>query len=422
MLDCPYSYLRFFNSTMRLQPQTVMDNSSELCNSLNRIITSANGKGRLALPSTPRPPTVQTADLLGFDVEGTLSPTVSTPWGDIDSSAADKADARTPSSQPFTTPGLFFSADYVPTGGGGEKDETKTVEKAKERDVWSIIDEMTGDEHNPMIADFQTAQFFQEEQDDTQTQADKIHVLRQTWKCRVSVFLLHCIDGGLIPSMRLSHLTRYALDTDNDAASRAVVHRLLDFLVHLKMPHKEAEHSTGRITEKLNDRNLLLTGSLNDAALTKMLRLGYIRDVIVQEWRGSGSPHALYASVLCGLLARGELPLSAVMICSRELSGAVTALTQGDGGAGGPKADIVDKKNNEFLRTLVNLLQDADEASLPAILNCMHFLCDNDPAAQTLLSRFGAPRLLAAHLLRSGMQVRVLLVSLLRTSLSAIIN
>ena len=119
----------------------------------------------------------------------------------------------------------------------------------------------------------------------------------------------------------------------------------------------------------------------------------------------------------------------------------------------------------------MNLLQDADEASLPAILNCMHFLCDNDPAAQvtsacaatatafpragvanrllhtervtpvaqTLLSRFGAPRLLAAHLLRSGMQVtrrewlllvrvllllqvRVLLVSLLRTSLSAIIN
>ena len=76
-------------------------------------------------------------------------------------------------------------------------------------------------------------------------------------------------------------------------------------------------------------------------------------------------------------------------------------------------------------RTLVNLLQDADEASLPAILNCMHFLCDNDPAAQVqppphppplpltplmlvvqaLLSRFGAPRLLAAHLLRSGMQV-----------------
>ncbi len=87
----------------------------------------------------------------------------------------------------------------------------------------------------------------------------------------------------------------------------------------------------------------------------------------------------------------------------------------------------------------MNLLQDADEASLPAILNCMHFLCDNDPAAQvtsacaaaitafpragfanrllhagrvtpvaqTLLSRFGAPRLLAAHLLRSGMQVTV---------------
>jgi hypothetical protein len=67
---------------------------------------------------------------------------------------------------------------------------------------------------------------------------------------------------------------------------------------------------------------------------------------------------------------------------------------------------------------------------------------------QALLSRFGAPRLLAAHLLRSGMQVseddpaaaaaaaaaacsassrvtlqvRVLLVSLLRTSLSAVIN
>ncbi len=105
MLDCPYSYLRFFNSTMRLQarpspalpllfififaslvprrrtssppcsceqPQTVMDNCSELCNALNKIITSTNGKSRQALPSTPRPPTVQTADLLGFDVEGTV--------------------------------------------------------------------------------------------------------------------------------------------------------------------------------------------------------------------------------------------------------------------------------------------------------------------------------------------------------------
>jgi hypothetical protein len=27
--------------------------------------------------------------------------------------------------------GLFFSADYVPTGGGGEKDEGKTVEKTQ---------------------------------------------------------------------------------------------------------------------------------------------------------------------------------------------------------------------------------------------------------------------------------------------------
>jgi hypothetical protein len=49
-----------------------MENSSELCNALNRIITSANGKSKPALPSTPRPPTVQTADLLGFDVEGTV--------------------------------------------------------------------------------------------------------------------------------------------------------------------------------------------------------------------------------------------------------------------------------------------------------------------------------------------------------------
>jgi hypothetical protein len=49
-----------------------MDNCSELCNALNKIITSADGKSRQALPSTPRPPTVQTADLLGFDVEGTV--------------------------------------------------------------------------------------------------------------------------------------------------------------------------------------------------------------------------------------------------------------------------------------------------------------------------------------------------------------
>ena len=147
------------------------------------------------------------------------------------------------------------------------------------------------------------------------------------------------------------------------------------------------------------------------------------------------------------MAGQGAAALTRRVVCSRELSGAVTALMQG-GGAGGFKADIVDKKNNEFLRchardcgthtphlcdacmprTLVNLLQDADEASLPAILNCMHFLCDNDPAAQVrtllpppppapssrthvmlavqaLLSRFGAPRLLAAHLLRSGMQV-----------------
>ncbi len=30
-----------------------------------------------------------------------------------------------------TASGLFFSADYVPTGGGGEKEEGKTVEKTQ---------------------------------------------------------------------------------------------------------------------------------------------------------------------------------------------------------------------------------------------------------------------------------------------------
>ncbi len=50
-------------------------------------------------------------------------------------------------------------------------------------------------------------------------------------------------------------------------------------------------------------------------------------------------------------------------------------------------------------RTLVNLLQDADEASLPAILNCMHFLCDNDPAAQVTCAATATalPRAAAAN-------------------------
>ena len=126
----------------------------------------------------------------------------------------------------------------------------------------------------------------------------------------------------------------------------------------MKQPQQDAQHSSTIVVDKLGDTSLLLNGSVNEAALTKLLRLGYIRDVVVQEWRGAGSAHTLYASVLCSLLARGELPLSAVMICSRELSGAVTALTQG--GGVGQKADIVDRKNNQFLRTLVNLLQVCD--------------------------------------------------------------
>lgn len=92
------------------------------------------------------------------------------------------------------------------------------------------------------------------------------------------------------------------------------MHRLLDFLVHFKAPlavaplsHaaplpsaardaagvQDAEHSPGSIVDKLCDANLLLAGSVNDAALTKLLRLGYIRDVLVQEWRGAASPHTL---------------------------------------------------------------------------------------------------------------------------------
>ncbi len=120
---------------------------------------------------------------------------------------------------------------------------------------------------------------------------------------------------------------RYALDTENDAADRRLVHRLLDFLVHFKMGHKvpithactphtshltpnphnphptptphaaaalqEAEHSSGSLVDKLCDSSLLLHGSVNDTALTKLLRLGYIRDVTLQEWRGAGSPHAV---------------------------------------------------------------------------------------------------------------------------------
>jgi hypothetical protein len=56
---------------------------------------------------------------------------------------------------------------------------------------------------------------------------------------------------------------------------------------------QEAEHSSGSIMDKLSDRNLLLTGSVNDAALTKLLRLGYIRDVLVQQWKGPHSPHTV---------------------------------------------------------------------------------------------------------------------------------
>jgi hypothetical protein len=57
---------------------------------------------------------------------------------------------------------------------------------------------------------------------------------------------------------------------------------------------QEAEHSSGTIVDKLSNSTLLLSGSVNDAALTKLLRLGYIRDVILQQWQGEHSAHTMY--------------------------------------------------------------------------------------------------------------------------------
>ena len=51
--------------------------------------------------------------------------------------------------------------------------------------------------------------------------------------------------------------------------------------------------------------------------------------------------------------------------CSRELSGAVTALMQA-GAAGGQRADIVDKKNNEFLRCVAPRVAWQTPHTLPA--------------------------------------------------------
>ena len=131
----------------------------------------------------------------------------------------------------------------------------------------------------------------------------------------------HTVQSPL-PACARVHVTcacSFALDANNSAAQRVLVHRLLDFLLHLRMPHKvpptppasrrpcrcpphvpqEAEHSAGSITDKLSDSSLLLTGSVNDAALTKLLRLGYIRDVMLQEWKGEGSPHTLCVAAAC---------------------------------------------------------------------------------------------------------------------------
>jgi hypothetical protein len=58
------------------QPQTVMDNCSELCHALHKILSSSaeNSKSKPVSSPARRPPplTVQSTDLLGLDVEGVV--------------------------------------------------------------------------------------------------------------------------------------------------------------------------------------------------------------------------------------------------------------------------------------------------------------------------------------------------------------
>ena len=57
---------------------------------------------------------------------------------------------------------------------------------------------------------------------------------------------------------------------------------------------------------KLADTSLLLHGSVNDAALTKLLRLGYIRDVTVQEYASRLLPHCIIVTLRLGSAAPGR--------------------------------------------------------------------------------------------------------------------
>jgi hypothetical protein len=48
-----------------------MENCSELCHALNKIVSKEkNANSSKNTASSPRPPALQTSDLLGLDVEG----------------------------------------------------------------------------------------------------------------------------------------------------------------------------------------------------------------------------------------------------------------------------------------------------------------------------------------------------------------
>jgi hypothetical protein len=46
-----------------------------------------------------------------------------------------------------------------------------------------------------------------------------------------------CVPPTASESSKLIAVFRFALDLDSDASNRTLVHRLLDFLVHFKLPH-----------------------------------------------------------------------------------------------------------------------------------------------------------------------------------------
>ncbi|CAK0837177.1 unnamed protein product, partial [Prorocentrum cordatum] len=222
--------------------------------------------------------------------------------------------------------------------------------------------------------------------------ADEKQSQRLAWRGRISRYLAHCVDGGIMGERftlgtLVSRSQTAALAPETDAKLREVIEFLLCIV------HRENEKDKRTLKELLKDPREFCNHVFNE----KVMRLLLSEDYIHHEWKrkmaGSGSGDEYY-KLLASLLTSEHVGISLRTLICRQILEKTNQRTDADGKLLGRDSQLVEVMVPALVQAMKGTNVSLTSCATAALVN----LSCGDAATKTMLVSSGAVKLCVKQL------------------------